>query len=50
MTNKERTANKKNLSRNVHKLLSNAHFSVRQAAKLCNIPLRTFESYYYGEK
>lgn len=50
MTNKERTANKKNLSRNLHKLLSNAHFSVRQAAKLCNIPLRTFESYYYGEK
>lgn len=41
---------KETLSTNLHYLLEEYHMSIPAAALSCGISLRTFESYYYGEK
>lgn len=41
---------KKYLSTNLKMLCAKTKLPNPEIAKLCNIPLRTFESYYYGEK
>lgn len=43
------TDEKENLSANLKKLSEKVHLSVPQMAKLCDIPLRTFESYFYSK-
>lgn len=41
---------KRNLSKNLHLLLEKYHLTIPFVAQACNLRLRTFESYYYGEK